>query len=142
MSGQPEAADEGRFVPRESPAAGGTTDPEGLREDRLAVTLREVGVCLHDGEELVAMGKDRFDGDWVVRRAARNVVTELAETATRLPDRFKEQHPDIPWRAIAGMRNRVVHAYEHADPEIVWNVLANDFPVIRSQLGIGDFGQE
>lgn len=138
MSGPPEeATGDGRFTPRPS-TAGDVADPEDLLpEERLAVTLREVGVCLRDGEELVGLGRDRFDGDWVVGRAARNVVTELAETATRLRDRFKDEHPDIPWRAIAGMRNRVVHAYEHADPEIVWNVLTHDLPAIRRRLGIG-----
>ncbi len=118
-------------------AEGELSGPDRYREERLAETLAEIGVCLSDGAELVSMGKQRFDSDWLVRRAAKNIVTEFAETANRLPKLFKQAHPETPWKAISGMRNRVVHVYENTDPEIVWNVLTNDFPAIRRQLGIG-----
>lgn len=127
----------GRFAPHVRPEVEiEPTDSDGRREERLAETLAEMGVCLHDGAELVGMGRHRFDHDWLTRRAAKNIVTELAEAANRLPDRFKQERPEIPWRAINGMRNRVVHVYENADPEIIWNVLAGDFPTIRRHLDI------
>jgi uncharacterized protein with HEPN domain len=111
------------------------TDPESKREIREAETLGEIGICLRDAETLVAMGKRRFDDDWLLWRAAKNIVTEFAETASRLPDRFKAQHPEVPWRAIGGMRNRVVHVYENTDRDTVWNVLASELPAIRRHLG-------
>jgi uncharacterized protein with HEPN domain len=112
------------------------TTPEAKREDRLTETLAEIGAGLHDGMELVGLGKQRFDDDWLMRRAAKNIVTELAEAIGRLPDRFKQKHPEVPWRAISGMRNRVVHTYENADPAIIWNVLAVEFPALARQLGV------
>ncbi len=91
---------------------------------------------MNDGEVIVELGKQRFDDDWIVQRAARNVVTEFAETANRLPARFRKEHPGVPWQLIFGMRNRVVHVYEHTDPEIVWGVLDTEFPAVRSELGL------
>lgn len=127
----------GRFAPNPRPESDidlGDSERADQREQRLSETLAEVEVCLRDGAELVAMGKQRFDEEWLVRRAAKNIVTEFAETTNRLPDRFKEEHPQLPWQAIKGMRNRVVHVYESADPEIIWSVLSCDFPTIRQHL--------
>lgn len=84
----------------------------------------------------MALGKRRFDDDWLVRRAAKNIVTELAETTTRLPIRLQDDHPDVPWRAIAGMGTRVVHAYQGTDHEIVWAVLEEELPKLRLSLDL------
>jgi uncharacterized protein with HEPN domain len=133
----PVEAAEGRFEPKARSDSGSSpTDPEEKREERLAATLAQLSVCLNDASELVAMGRQRFDEEWLTRRAARNIVTEFAEASGRLPERFTRQHPDVPWRAINGMRNRVVHVYENTDPEIVWNVLAGEFPDIGRQLNL------
>lgn len=105
---------------------------------RLAETLTQIRVCLDDADQLVLLGKQRFDDDWVVRRAAKNLVTEFAETANRLPEAFKAERPDIPWRAISGMRNRIVHVYENSDPETIWAVLQVELPKIRTSLDLGD----
>jgi len=53
------------------------------------------------------------------------VVRELlivGEAAKRLSDEFKVLHPDIPWRQMAGMRDILVHAYDHVDLDEVWRV--------------------
>jgi len=105
-------------------------------DSRLAATLTQIRVCLDDAAQLVLLGKQRFDHDWVVRRAAKNLVTEFAETANRLPEAFKEEHSDIPWRAISGMRNRIVHVYENSDPDTVWAVLQDEMPKIRTSLDL------
>jgi len=107
---------------------------ERKRLTRLPKTLSEVARCLDDGQKIVALGKQQFDDDWIVQRAAKNVVTEFAETANRLTDQFQKDHPGVPWRIILGMRNRVVHVYERTNPEIVWTALAVEFPAVRTEL--------
>jgi uncharacterized protein with HEPN domain len=91
---------------------------------------------MDDGRALVADGKDFYDSNWMAKRAAKNIVTEFAETASRLPESFKGQYPTVPWPEIRGLRNRVVHNYEATDAEIVWRVLSVEFVVIRDQLGL------
>jgi uncharacterized protein with HEPN domain len=89
---------------------------------------------MDDGRALVAAGKDFYDSNWMSKRAAKNIVTEFAETASRLPASFKGQHPTVPWSEIRGLRNRVVRDYEATDTEIVWRVLSVEFVAIRDQL--------
>lgn len=57
------------------------------------------------------------------------VVRELliiGEAAKRLSDEFKASHPNIPWRQMAGMRDVLVHAYDHVDLDEVWRVVTAD----------------
>lgn len=110
------------------------TDGDDPARERLALTLAEIERCLDDAAAIVSFGKERFDQDWIVRRAAKNVVAELAESVSRLPQSFTDRHPQVPWRAIAGMHNRVVHRYHETDFDVVWYVLASDLPGLRRIL--------
>jgi uncharacterized protein with HEPN domain len=49
----------------------------------------------------------------------------VGELTKRLSPEFRQQHDRIPWREIAGMRDVVVHDYDHVRLEIVWNVVQN-----------------
>ena len=52
----------------------------------------------------------------------------MGEAAQRIPEEFKEKHPDIPWHQMAGMRNRLIHEYINVDFRIVWKAVKEDFP--------------
>ena len=58
----------------------------------------------------------------------------VGEAASRLSDGFQDQHPEVPWRAIRGMRNLVAHDYGRIDHRIVWNTLKTDFPELADRL--------
>ncbi len=51
-----------------------------------------------------------------------------------LPLRFTEQYPEIPWRFIAGMRDKLIHHYFGVSLEIVWETVQSDMPVLREWL--------
>lgn len=61
-------------------------------------------------------------------------IIQIGELANRLSDETKESAPNIPWRAIKGMRNLHAHDYEKVDLEIVWNTLLEDVPVLKHSL--------
>ena len=52
----------------------------------------------------------------------------------RLPEGFRAQHPEIEWRKIIGLRNRIVHDYFNIDVEIVWEIIQKDLPNLKSKL--------
>jgi uncharacterized protein with HEPN domain len=70
---------------------------------------------------LVARGQVAFESDEIQR---------IGEAASRLSKGFQDQHEDIPWRAIRGMRNLIAHI----DHRPVWNTMASDFPALAGKL--------
>lgn len=58
----------------------------------------------------------------------------VGEAAARLSGDFKSRHPGVPWTAIIGMRNRLVHAYFDIDYEQVWKALTEELPPLVEQL--------
>ena len=58
----------------------------------------------------------------------------LGQSAKNLPEDIRENHPEIPWRQIIGMRNIIVHEYLGLDLAEVWNVIGQDLPELEEQL--------
>ena len=55
-------------------------------------------------------------------------LIQISENAKRMSDKYKSEHDDIPWIAIYGLRNRIVHDYGNVDLDIVYSTLKNDIP--------------
>ena len=93
------------------------------RHDPL-ITLRRIEVF---AQQAAALGSDgsraQLDSDWKYRLAAERAVELIGEAVTRLPSELRERHPQIPWREIIGMHNRLTHGYDGVDCDIVWDVL-------------------
>jgi uncharacterized protein with HEPN domain len=61
-------------------------------------------------------------------------LTILGEATKRLSQDLRIQHPDIPWKQMAGMRDIVTHHYDEVDPDIVWEIIQNDLPQLLDML--------
>lgn len=55
-------------------------------------------------------------------------LIQISESVRKLDDDYKEKHPAIPWTAIYGLRNRIVHDYGNVDLGIVYATLKDDIP--------------
>jgi uncharacterized protein with HEPN domain len=60
------------------------------------------------------------------------LIGEALNQASAIDPELREQIPEL--RRIVGMRNRLVHAYDQTDPEIVWDVISNKAPTLRAAL--------
>jgi len=97
-----------------------------------------VSDMLQNMEDAVAfvqgMGFDDFAADKKTINAVVRSVEVIGEAAKHVPDDIRSMAPSVPWRNIAGMRDRCIHDYIGVDTEMVWNVVKSDFPALRPQL--------
>jgi uncharacterized protein with HEPN domain len=75
-----------------------------------------------------------FETDFRTNFAVVRALEIIGEAAKRLPTSLREQYPEIPWRGMAGMRDRIIHGYDTLDLQIVWDVVMQDIPEIKPRI--------
>ncbi|MBL7140516.1 MAG: DUF86 domain-containing protein [Planctomycetes bacterium] len=85
-------------------------------------------------EEYVQGGREAFMQSRLIQDAVIRNLQTLAESTQRLSGEFKHQHPDMDWRAIAGLRNVLVHDYLGVDVARVWKIVQEQLPRLKQQL--------
>ncbi|MDE0055999.1 MAG: DUF86 domain-containing protein [Gammaproteobacteria bacterium] len=81
-----------------------------------------------------SLGIKGFRQNRMAQLAVLKAIEIVGEAASRVSDAFAHEHPDIPWRAIVGMRNRLVHDYAGIDLDRVWETVRNDIPTLIALL--------
>ena len=62
-------------------------------------------------------------------------LVQVSENAKKLSDEYKADHSGVPWVALYGLRNRIVHDYGNVDLEIVYSTLKEDIPELLKSMG-------
>jgi uncharacterized protein with HEPN domain len=98
-----------------------------MRQPRDEALLRDM--LAHARLAVAAVAdKERIDleSDFILAAALERFIEVIGEAASKVSEVTKERSPQIPWREIVGMRNRLVHGYASVDHDIVWDVVAGD----------------
>ena len=77
---------------------------------------------------------DQFAGDFRIHYAVVRALEIIGEATKRLPSSLRDEYPAIPWKGMAGMRDRIIHGYDMVDYEIVWNTVKQVIPHVRPLL--------
>lgn len=78
---------------------------------------------------------DAFQSDMMLQEACVFNVLQIGELSKQgLSEELVAARPDIPWKQMYGMRNRIVHGYDGVRLRIVWETITDSFPELRQQL--------
>ena len=78
----------------------------------------------------------------MLKRAIGMTVINIGELIKNVTDEMREAHPDIPWKQVAGFRDITAHKYQTLRMEDVYQVVVEDFPVLKEQLNKLIFQEE
>jgi len=77
---------------------------------------------------------EEFLQDHTLRRAFVRSLEIIGEAAKQVPEETRQELSDLEWRGMAGMRDRLIHGYFGVDYDLVWDVVQNKIPTLRSRL--------
>lgn len=99
------------------------------------VTLKQIEEYAHHAQEICA-GKTLQEllADWQATLALERALEVLGEAAKRLPDELRDQYPQVAWKAVAGMRDRLSHGYDDIDYEILWKAVHEQLPTLLATV--------
>ena len=75
-----------------------------------------------------------LDDDRLLLSGIIRELEVLGEAAGKVSQKTQDQFPDLPWRQLIGMRNRLIHAYFEVDNEIIWITAKQKLPIFCEQL--------
>lgn len=85
-------------------------------------------------ERYAAKGRAAFEQDELIQVWMVSHIQMIGEACRALPMRVQIDYPEIPWRAIIGMRNILVHQYFEVDLDAVWLTIERDLPKLRDAI--------
>jgi len=102
------------------------------REERLY--LADIGDAIDRVLRYTHTGRDAFFADPMAQDAVVRNIEIMGEATRGVPEAIKRAHPEIPWRDISDMRNKVIHDYFRIDLAVVWDVVDKDLLPLRTQI--------
>jgi uncharacterized protein with HEPN domain len=103
-------------------------DRDKVYLEHILTSINKIMRFLHDHSE-----SDFYANDLLQDAVIRNLEI-IGEAVSKLSDQCKSEHPEIPWRQISGMRNRLIHAYMAVNLELVWNTVITVLPEFKGQV--------
>ncbi|MGL4499678.1 MAG: HepT-like ribonuclease domain-containing protein [Planktothrix sp.] len=81
------------------------------------------------------LNREQLEGDRMRQSAILYQIAIIGEATKRLSREFREQHPEVPWDDMAGMRDIIAHQYDRLDLDIVWQVIQRNIPEVLNAIG-------
>jgi len=96
------------------------------------VYLEDILDAIAKAEEFVCgLSREAFLRDDKAVYAVVRALEIVGEAAKQVPPDLRERAPEVPWRDMAGMRDKLIHSYTSVDIEVVWRTVTEELPQIR-----------
>ena len=103
--------------------------------------LKDIGRIqhMHEMAVLLETEKDKLSIEAIIKDRVlfyglSKMIEIIGEAAYMITKDYKQEHLELPWRQIEGMRHILVHGYFSISPEVLWDVIQNGIPVLRPIL--------
>lgn len=105
-----------------------------MRDDR--EKLRDIIEAIERIDRYAVLGRQSFEQDELIQTWFIQHLQIIGEASRVMSTAIREQHPEVPWSQIIGMRNILTHNYFEIDIEVVWSVIERDLPNLKHQIEI------
>jgi len=85
-------------------------------------------------ESTKGLSYDEFVADQTRMRAFSRSLEIIGEASKKISEEFKQKHNNIEWKAMAGMRDKLIHDYFGVDFELIWDVVQNKLPTLETKI--------
>lgn len=100
-----------------------------------SVYLRHILDAISRIEEYTRSSEyEAFMNDHLVQDAVIRQIEIIGEATKRLSNEIREKHSHMPWKDIAGMRNKLIHDYFGIDLDAVWDTIQKDIPFLKTEI--------
>ena len=104
-------------------------------KDKDRLILKKIAGYIEDANSYVNnLNYDAFLKDSKTMSATAFTLGQIGELAGRISPETETSYPQIDWKGMRGMRNKIVHDYENVDLKILWDTLKNDLPDLIEKI--------
>lgn len=93
-------------------------------------------------EHMRKVDKEEFAKNEVLQDSMMFRLIQISENAKKLSDDYKLEHKMVPWTAVYGLRNRIVHDYGNVDLGIIYDTLKNDISELLDGIRVGEYARK